>query len=125
MPPTSLSETARSFLHLVAAGRIREAYDRHVSADFRHHNPFCRGDRESLLRAMEENEAGHPNKQLEIEIMLEDGPMVMACSHVRQKPDDLGAAIVHIFRFEDGLIVELWDVGQAIPPESPNENGMF
>jgi predicted SnoaL-like aldol condensation-catalyzing enzyme len=24
-----------------------------------------------------------------------------------------------------GKIIELWDVGQAIPAESPNENGMF
>src|SRR5262249_13848809 len=44
---------------------------------------------------------------------------------VRQKPGDLGAAVVHIFKFEGNLIVELWDMGQAVPEDSPNENGMF
>ena len=44
---------------------------------------------------------------------------------MRQKPGDLGAAVVHIFKFEGNLIVELWDMGQAVPEDSPNENGMF
>jgi predicted SnoaL-like aldol condensation-catalyzing enzyme len=43
--------------------------------------------------------------------------------------DDLfaggGGAVVHIFRFEGGLIVELWDVGQDVPEQSVSENGMF
>jgi predicted SnoaL-like aldol condensation-catalyzing enzyme len=46
-------------------------------------------------------------------------------SHVRQNPDDPGAALVHIFRFEGDRIVELWDIAQAIPADSPNKNGMF
>ena len=35
------------------------------------------------------------------------------------------AAVVHFFRFEKGRIAEMWDVGQEIPSDSPNENGMF
>jgi len=46
-------------------------------------------------------------------------------AHVRHKPDDLGAALVDIFRLQGDCIVELWDVGQAVPADSPNENGMF
>lgn len=37
----------------------------------------------------------------------------------------IGAAVVHIFRFDDDRIVELWDIGQAVPEASVNENGMF
>lgn len=44
---------------------------------------------------------------------------------VRLKFEDLGTALVHIFRFEDDRIVELWDLGQPVPEDSPNENGMF
>lgn len=39
--------------------------------------------------------------------------------------EDLGAAVVHIFSFHEGKIVEMWDVGQPVPEDSPNENGMF
>jgi predicted SnoaL-like aldol condensation-catalyzing enzyme len=34
-------------------------------------------------------------------------------------------AVVHIFRFSGDKIVELWDLGQPIEKNSPNENGLF
>ena len=35
------------------------------------------------------------------------------------------AAVAHFFRFEGDRIVELRDVGQEVPADSPNNNGMF
>jgi predicted SnoaL-like aldol condensation-catalyzing enzyme len=120
-----LKDKAVSFLQLVASGRVREAYRSHVGPGFRHHNPFFRGDANSLMLAMEENAEKNPHKILEVWRALEEEDFVMVHSHVKQNPEDLGGAVVHIFRFQDGSIVELWDVGQAIPENSPNENGMF
>ena len=40
-------------------------------------------------------------------------------------PNDRGTAAVHIFRFQGDRVIELWDVGQPVPENSPNENGMF
>tara|TARA_R110000796_G_scaffold88850_3_gene191833 strand:+ start:43799 stop:43912 length:114 start_codon:yes stop_codon:yes gene_type:complete len=34
-------------------------------------------------------------------------------------------AVVHIFRFKKERIIELWDLGQVISKDSPNENGLF
>jgi predicted SnoaL-like aldol condensation-catalyzing enzyme len=121
----SLKEKAVSFLQLVASGKVREAYESHICPDFRHHNPYFRGDAESLLVAMEENATLNPNKTLEVKHAIEEGETVAVYSHIKQKPEDLGGAVVHIFRFQEGRIVELWDVGQQIPENSPNENGMF
>jgi predicted SnoaL-like aldol condensation-catalyzing enzyme len=118
-------DAAISFMNLVGAGKVREAYDRHVDANFRHHNAYFRGDRESLMRAMEENAAKNPDKVVDVKHALEDGNFVAVHSHVRQNAQDRGGAVVHIFRFENGRIAELWDVGQAIPQDSPNELGMF
>jgi predicted SnoaL-like aldol condensation-catalyzing enzyme len=122
---SSQKETAISFLRLVTSGKVSEAYERFVAENFRHHNAYYRGDRESLLRAMEDNAAKNPNKALDVKLALEDGSYVAVYSHVRQHPQDRGVAVVHLFRFENERIVELWDVGQALPPESPNQNGMF
>ena len=118
-------DVAQEFLRMAASGRIDEAYERHVAAGFRHHNAFFRGDRESLRQAMKDNAVLNPDKALEIRMALAEGDRVMLLSHVRLKPGDLGVALVHVFRFEGGRIVELWDLGQPIPADSPNENGMF
>jgi predicted SnoaL-like aldol condensation-catalyzing enzyme len=118
-------DAAVEFLGLVASGKVREAYEKHVGAGFRHHNPYFRGDAASLMEAMEQNAAKNPNKLLEIQSAIQEGDRVAVFSRVRQNPQDRGGAVVHIFRFERGRIVEFWDVGQAVPEQSVNENGMF
>ncbi|HET7203408.1 MAG TPA: hypothetical protein VFI92_08580 [Steroidobacteraceae bacterium] len=121
----SHTDAAVEFLGLVAAGNVREAYRRHIGPQFRHHNPFFPGDATSLMQAMEANAARNPGKVLAVQIALQEGAHVMVFSHVRQSPEDRGAAVVHIFRFENDRIAELWDVGQAVPEQPVNEHGMF
>lgn len=121
----SLKDKAVSFLQLVASGEVREAFRKHIGPDFRHHNPFFRGDADSLMLAMEENAIKNPHKILEVKRVIEEDDTVAVHSLVKQKQDDLGGAVVHIFRFHNNLIVEMWDVGQPIPENSPNENGVF
>ena len=116
---------AISFLQLVASGKIREAYDKYVHPDFHHHNAYFKGDRESLRAAMEEAQRKNPNKALDIKMAIEDGDRVAVLSHLKQDPGDRGAAVVHIFRFDGNQVVEMWDLGQPIPENMPNENGMF
>jgi len=124
--PSIHKEAAKDFLRMAAAGQVREAYRAYVSADCRHHNPYFRGDVESLMLAMEESAAKHPNKVLEIHRVIGDGDLVAVHSHVVLSPEDSkGMALVHIFRFEGEKIIELWDIGQALPEIIPNEHGMF
>jgi predicted SnoaL-like aldol condensation-catalyzing enzyme len=118
-------DVAVSFLQQAACGRVREAYDKHVSKGFRHHNPFFAGDAQALMAGMEENARQNPDKRLDVLHALEDGDLVAVHSRVQQKPDDRGAALVHLFRFEGDRIVELWDIGQPVPAETVNTNGMF
>jgi predicted SnoaL-like aldol condensation-catalyzing enzyme len=121
----SNKDTAISFLKLAASGQVREAYAQFVGTGFRHHNPFFEGSAEALMAGMEENARQNPNKVLEVKRAIAEGELVAVHSHVRQKPGDLGAAVVHIFRFEQGRIVELWDLGQPVPEKSPNQYGML
>jgi len=121
----SNKDAAVSFLKLAASGKVSEAYSRFVGAGFRHHNPFFEGSAEALMAAMEENARQNPSKAVEVKCVVAEGELVVVHFHVRHKPGDLGAAVVHIFRFEKGRIVELWDLGQPVPDRSPNQYGMF
>ena len=116
---------ATTFLRMCARGEVREAYDRYVSPDFVHHNAWFPGDRESLLRAMEESAVAEPNKSFEVKQVIDGGDRVAVLSHLRRADADLEYAVVHIARFADGRIVELWDLGQEVPKDSPNTLGMF
>ena len=118
-------DSAVSFLTLASEGTVREAYSDFVGTGFKHHNPFFEGTAAALSAGMEASARQNPNKIIEILRVIGEGDFVAVHSHVRQKPEDLGAVVVHIFRFEDGRIVELWDVGQPVPVESSNQYGMF
>ena len=120
------SEAAVDFLRLAATINAREAFRKYAGQSFRHHNPYFRGDAESLMSAMRSNAAKNPDKVLEIQRVIEDDQFVAVHSHVRMNSMDRGAAVVHIFRFDGNhRIAELWDIGQPVPESSPNENGMF
>lgn len=116
---------ATDFLQLAASGKAREAFDKYVAPGFKHHNAWFAGDGDSLRKAMDENAAQNPEKQLTIHRIVDGGDQVATYSHVRHHKGEPGAAVVHFFRFEGDRIAELWDVGQEVPADSPNGNGMF
>jgi len=119
-------EAAESFLTMAGMGKVQEAYERYVSPSFVHHNQYFKGDRHSLLTAMQDAAKTSPNKSIDIKHVYEDDDTVITHSLVtRQDPQAPGIAVVHIFRFEHDRIAELWDLGQPISKESPNENGLF
>jgi predicted SnoaL-like aldol condensation-catalyzing enzyme len=118
-------EAAVHFLQLVVAGHIEDAYQQHVDLQGQHHNPFFPAGLPALKKAMIENQVQFPNKQITVKHVLGDGDLVAVHSHVVPSPGSAGIAAVHLFRFNQDKIVELWDVGQAVPDKSPNERGMF
>ena len=118
-------QIATSFLKLAASGKLDEAYNNYIGANLRHHNPYFRGDAESLKAGMAEAHTKFPNTTLEVQRVFETDDLVAVHSRVRHSPDTPEIAVVHIVRFEGDRIVEMWDIGQEAPKDSPNENGMF
>ncbi len=121
----SKKESAISFLRLASSGSVREAYETYVHPDFRHHNPYFPGDRAALLAGMEESALTFPNKEFEAVRALEDGDLVAVHARVRLTPSKPWIGLIYIFRFQDDQIIEEWEVGQEVPKDSPNKNGLF
>lgn len=115
--------SVKEFLNKVAYGDVQAAYDKYVAANFIHHNQYFKGDRQSLLQAMLDAHKNFPNKSFEIKKSYEAGDTVITHSLVKKENADF--VVVHIFRFENAKIVELWDVGQILDKKSPNENSVI
>ncbi|MEN2398573.1 ester cyclase [Flavobacterium sp. MC2016-06] len=116
---------AKDFLKLASSGHSHEAFRLYIGKNFKHHNVYFKGDADTLMLAMEESSRQNPNKIFKIHHALVDKDLVAVHSHVKQNSKDSGVAVVHIFRFEEDKIVELWDLGQPVPAETINKNGMF
>jgi predicted SnoaL-like aldol condensation-catalyzing enzyme len=121
----SNKSAAIEFLTMAAGGDVVDAYRRHVAADFKHHNPYFPHDRQALLEGMLQSAVAEPDKSFEIIRAVEEDGVVAVHSRLTRIAAGVQYAVVHILKFEDGKIVELWDIAQEVPDGSPNPVGMF
>ena len=118
-------EAALDFLNLVIIGKIEEAYHNYINMGGMHHNVYFPAEFSALKQGMLENHAQFPNKQFKVKHIIAEGNIVAVHSNIVLKPGEPGIAVVHILRFEAGKIVEMWDIGEQIPADSPNKTGAF
>ena len=124
-PMNTPKDIATNFLRMVIEGNIDQAYSQYVSPTMRHHNMHYPGDAQSLQKGMAESHENLPHKKLETKRVIAEGDTVAVHSHFRMQEGDIGFAVVHIFKIANDQIVEMWDIVQQIPEDSPNENGAF
>ena len=115
---------AVEFLRLLRTGD-RDGAARLVTPDARHHNAYFAAGMPALLDAATQAARQAPDRTTDVKLVVGDGDHVVVHSHVRHRPGEPGVSVVHLFRFDGDRIAELWDVGQAVPAESPNADGMF
>jgi len=122
---TGNKEKAISFLKLSARGQAEEAFLKLVSDGFIHHNPNVEGSAVALMKALNESFRQNPTKVLEVKKIVAEDNLVAVRSVVKMNTDDRGAIVTHFFKFEDGLIAEMWDSAQPVPERSLNQYAMF
>jgi predicted SnoaL-like aldol condensation-catalyzing enzyme len=125
MSELSLKDAGVAFLQMTASGQVEQAFARFAGPQFRHHNPYFAGDAAAIKAGMLANAARFPDMLFEVQRAIAEGPLVVVHSRARMQAGAPDIAIVHILRFEDGLIAEMWDIGQAQPEPMPNQHGMF
>ena len=119
----SQQRKAVEFLQMCAMQNPADAFAKYVNPNFKHHNQYFAGDKDTLMNAMIEADKTNPNKSFTIKQVYETDDRVAVYSHVVKEGMDI--AVMHMFRFENEKISEMWDVGQIIDKGSPNKNGMF
>lgn len=118
----SISE---SFLKMTISGNIENAFNLFIHEEFFHHNPYFHGDRESLKLGMIDNHFKNPNKVIDIFQIIEENEKVVVHSKLTLPQNKMEMNVIHIFRFKENKIIELWDIGVPIPSEIHNKNGIF
>lgn len=109
-------------------GKAVAAARQYISADkYIQHNSQAPDGREAFIQGFATfiEKTGF---RCTIKRVLADGDLVAVHSHCKQKPgnaNERGSAVVDIFRVENELIVEHWDVEQAVPAKAANKNTMF
>jgi predicted SnoaL-like aldol condensation-catalyzing enzyme len=99
--------------------------DRFFAPDYIQHSPMAATGARGLKDFLDWARARSPQAEHRIKRMFADGDYVIAHVHVIINPGDRGNAVVDIFRIAGGKIAEHWDVGQEIPAQAANDNGMF
>jgi predicted SnoaL-like aldol condensation-catalyzing enzyme len=90
-------ESAVTFLKMAGNGDVRAAYDKFIAPNFIHHNQYFKGDRESLMKAMEEAHKTSPNKSIEVKHVCQDGNTVITHSQVLRRDPNVAPIAVAIF----------------------------
>jgi predicted SnoaL-like aldol condensation-catalyzing enzyme len=104
--------------------RVADAFAHLVSDDYRQHNPTIGDGPAAAIEALTPKFDGSPDARFDVQRILIDGDLAMV--HVKaSRPGAPDAAVADIYRFENGRIVEHWDVLQPVPANAVHDHPMF
>jgi len=102
-----------------------EAAAKFIGPRYVQHNPRAADGPEGLRAFLAFLREKFPDHHSEIKRVFADGDYVILHVHRVPTPGARGAAIVDIFKLENGKVVEHWDVRQDVPEQAANSNTMF
>jgi predicted SnoaL-like aldol condensation-catalyzing enzyme len=100
----------------------RSVFERLVPEDYIQHNPFIATGRNGLLGFLDQLQTLEGNEFRPVRV-LEDGPLVLL--HCEWNTAGHRRALFDLFRVDNGLVVEHWDVMQDQPSETPHGRTML
>ncbi len=103
---------------------VRGAFEQYVATDYIQHNPGIGDGRDAAIAALEPM-FSREGASFDVKRIIVDGEFAVIHLHGRGDPATPGAAVADIYRLEDGMIVEHWDVLQPITPSTANPHPFF
>jgi predicted SnoaL-like aldol condensation-catalyzing enzyme len=103
-----------------------EAVARYGGPEYIQHNPQAADGFPAFIAFVKSFTAQFPQLHVDIKRVIAECDLVVTHSHLTLSPTDRGSAVADIFRLNrEGKVVEHWDVIQAVPETSANDNTMF
>jgi predicted SnoaL-like aldol condensation-catalyzing enzyme len=98
---------------------------KYLGPRYTQHNPTAPDGPEGLKGYIAFLKEKFPQSHSEHKHVLAEGDYVMVHDHAVREPGSRGLAIFNLYKFENGKVVEHWDVIQPVPETAQNSNGMF
>ena len=106
-------------------GDVDTALELYGGETYTQHTPFATDGKDGLRDYVKWIAETCPAPKGEIKRVFADRDFVILHVHWTGLFGKNGDAVIDLFRLEDGKVVEHWDVIQAIPDTSRNDNTMF
>lgn len=116
-------KVVQDWLAAVASIGPRKAFEKFAAEDLILHNPTSGKGREGAIAYLEDEQAR--GSKVTVHRMIVDGDCAAVHMHMTFTDGSPELAIIDIWRVENGKLVELWDVPQAIPATTVSGNPMF
>jgi predicted SnoaL-like aldol condensation-catalyzing enzyme len=127
-PDPKLESNKQAVLGFYEAGFNNKDFDiasKFIGDRYVQHNPLIADGIDGLKVRLAYIKDAFPALHVEVQRVFAEGDYVIAHVHGVRVPGQRGLAIIDIFRLEDGMLVEHWDVMQEIPEDSLHQNGVF
>jgi predicted SnoaL-like aldol condensation-catalyzing enzyme len=99
--------------------------DDYIVPNYIQHSSLAEPGVQALKDWLDARREDSPDAVQTIHRSFADGDHVIVHVQLSRWPGDRGYSIVDIFRMENGMVAEHWDVLQEIPENPVNTNGMF
>jgi predicted SnoaL-like aldol condensation-catalyzing enzyme len=96
----------------------------YVAFDYIQHNPHVPNGRAPLESFLSGFFQQMPQASFTVVRLVAEGDLVVAHCLFKANEADRGTAVVDVYRVADGMLVEHWDVKEAVPETSANGNPM-
>jgi predicted SnoaL-like aldol condensation-catalyzing enzyme len=116
----------QEYARLLSQGKITRAVEHFHGSHYIEHSPHI-ADGSPTLTAYLSKELRNPHAKPTVTIgrVIAHGNLVLVHRHVTLPNDPRGSVAIDLFRIAGGRIIEHWDVKEAVPPTSANDNTMW
>ncbi len=125
MLPKEIDKLIRDFYAEVFNGHDAAAAAKYMRPDYIQHNPGVGQGRDAFIAAFAEKFRKVPTFHLEIKHLIVQDDMACVHLHAQGLPGKAESVVCDLYRIQDGLLAEHWDVLQPIPPELIGNNDLF
>jgi predicted SnoaL-like aldol condensation-catalyzing enzyme len=113
------------FYDVVINGQQYSRVYEFVDKNYIQHKPEVEDGPEGLLDFLRWIYSQSPQHKARIIRSFVDGDYVILHVHVINGAEAKDIAVIDIFRVENGMLMEHWDVASTVPLNAKNDNGVF